>query len=170
SAPIVSSRGSSAGTSPRYTRRSVPPLMPERKVRTRTSPATGRGRGSSLISTRRGPIWNSARAGTLPILPSGQLAGLRRAAPVAYREKKSVSSWLTRSCSSSEKGNRPAPRVWHDSGGRGMRTSGHGPGLGRLLGDRLGRGSGGLRHPDHGEHRRAAGQPDRDTMVGVAAA
>jgi hypothetical protein len=30
--------------------------MPEHKVRTRTSPAAGRGVGSSLISTQRGAV------------------------------------------------------------------------------------------------------------------
>ena len=46
----------SAGISPRYTSRSVPLLMPEHKVRTRTSSAAGRGVGSSLISTQRGAV------------------------------------------------------------------------------------------------------------------
>src|SRR5918992_38946 len=52
--PRASSTGMSGSSSPRYAISSVPPLIPERSVRTRTCPSSGSGTSTSITSTVRG--------------------------------------------------------------------------------------------------------------------
>ena len=75
SAPIVSSTGSSGSSSPRYASISVPPLMPENDVRTRTSPSSTGRDGSVLTATDRGPSNQSSTQSSASQFAHGVAAG-----------------------------------------------------------------------------------------------
>src|SRR5690554_5926510 len=58
------SSAASVGNAPRKIIASVPGLMAEKRLRTRTSPAASAGRSSSRTSTHRSATWNRALART----------------------------------------------------------------------------------------------------------